>query len=50
MNIKTNLLEDYVKFGDNTKQQNTYYKTIIFLFVRIISLFSNFILFICINE
>ena len=25
MNIKTNLLEDYVNFVDNTKKQNKYF-------------------------
>ena len=33
MNIKTNLLEEYVKFVDNTKKQNKYFKVIIFLFL-----------------
>ena len=35
MNIKTNLLEDYVNFVDNTKKQNEYFKIIMFLFVII---------------
>ena len=26
MNIKTNLLEEYVNFVDNTKEQNKYFK------------------------
>ena len=26
MNIKTNLLEEYVNFVDNTKKQNNYFK------------------------
>ena len=26
MNIKTNLLEEYVNFVDNTKKQNKYFK------------------------
>ena len=28
MNLKTNLLEDYVNFVDNTKEQNEYFKLI----------------------
>ena len=35
MNIKTNLLEDYVNFVDNTKKQNKYLRIIITLFVVI---------------
>ena len=31
MNIKTNLLEDYVNFVDNTKKQHKYFTIIIFL-------------------
>ena len=27
MNIKTHLIEEYVKFVDTTKKQNTYFKT-----------------------
>ena len=38
MNIKTNLLEDYVNFVDTTTRQNTYVKIIIFFFVVIVSL------------
>ena len=45
MNIKTNLLEEYVNFGDNTKKQSKYFKIIIFLFVIILSLFLFFVLF-----
>ena len=30
MNIKTNLLEDYVNFVENTKKQNKYLKKIFF--------------------
>ena len=38
MNIKTNLLEEYVNFVDNTKKQNRYFKIIIldiFKFIRV---------------
>ena len=31
MNIKTNLLEEYVNFVDNTKKQNGYFKIIILI-------------------
>ena len=44
MNIKTNLLEEYVNFVDNTKKQNRYFK-IIFLIVVILCLFLFFVLF-----
>ena len=33
LNIKTNLLEKYVNFVDNTKKQNNYFKIIMFLIV-----------------
>ena len=36
MNIRTNLLEDYVNFVDITKKQNRYFKIFIFLIVIII--------------
>ena len=36
MNIKTNLLEDYVNFVDNTKKQSKYFKIFIFLFMVIL--------------
>ena len=36
MNIKTNLLEEYVNFVDNTKKQNKYFKIFISLIVIII--------------
>ena len=38
MNIKTNLLEEYVNFGDNTKKQNKNFWifTIILVFIVII--------------
>ena len=35
MNIKTNLLEEYVNFVDKTKKQNKYFKKIMFLMVII---------------
>ena len=41
MNIKTNLLEEYVNFVDNTKKQNKYFKIIIILIVIIMFLFLN---------
>ena len=36
MNIKTNLLEDYVNFVDSTKTQTTHFKRNIVSFVTII--------------
>ena len=36
MNIKTKLLEEYVNFVDNTKQQNKNLYTIILVFIVII--------------
>ena len=39
MNIKTNLLEEYVNFVDNTKKQNKYFKLSLFLIVIIMFLF-----------
>ena len=50
MNIKTKLLDVYVKFVDTTKKQNKYLKTIIILFVVIVSLFLFFVLFKYLNE
>ena len=38
MNIKTNLLEEYVNFVDNTKKQK-YFKIIMFLIVIIMFFF-----------
>ena len=38
MNIKTNLLEEYVNFVDSTKKQNNYFK-IFFIIVIIMFLF-----------
>ena len=39
MNIKTNLLEEYVNFVDNTKKQNKYFKIFIILIVIIMFVF-----------
>ena len=44
MIIKTNLLEDYVNFVDNTKKQNKYFTVKVFLIVIIIFLFLFFLL------
>ena len=38
MNVKTNLLEDYVYFVDNTKKQKKSFKIIMLFFVFISSL------------
>ena len=45
MNIKTNLLEEYVNFVDNTEKQKRYFKIIIFLVAIIMFLFPFFLLF-----
>ena len=45
MNIKTNLLEEYVNFVDNTKKQNKYFKIFIILIVLIMFLFLCFVLY-----
>ena len=50
MNIKINLLEEYVNFVDNTKKQNKYFKVFINLFVVILCLILFFVLFKYINE
>ena len=50
MNIKTNLLEEYVNFVDVTKKQNKYFKTILFVIVIIMCLLLFFVLFKYINE
>ena len=50
MNIKTNLLEEYVNFVDNTKKQNNYFKINLTLFVVILCLILFFVLFKYINE
>ena len=39
MNIKTNLLEEYVNFVDNTKKQNKYFKLFLFLIAIIVFFF-----------
>ena len=44
MNIKTNLLEEYVDFFDNTKKQNKNFKIFIILIVLIMFLFLFFVL------
>ena len=44
MNIKTNLLEEYVNFVDNTKKQNKYFKIFIILIVTIMFVFLFFVL------
>ena len=41
MTIKTNLLEEYVNFVDNTKKQNNYFKLGI-IFIAIIMFFIMF--------
>ena len=50
MNIKTNLIEEYVNFVDNTKKQNKYSKIILILFVAILCLILFFVLFKYLNE
>ena len=45
MNIKTNLLEEYVNFVDNTKKQTKYFKVSIVLIAISIFLFLCFVLF-----
>ena len=49
MNIKTNLLEEYVNFVESTKKQSKYFK-MIFLFAIILTSFSFFVLFKYLNE
>ena len=44
MNIKTNLLEEYVNFVDSTKKQYKYFEIIIILIVIIMFLFLFFVL------
>ena len=44
MNIKTNLLEEYVNFVDNTKKQNEYFEIFLFLIAIIMFLFLFFLL------
>ena len=50
MNIKTNLLEEYVNFVDNKKKQNKYFKIIITLFVVILCLILFFVFIKYLNE
>ena len=50
INNKTNLLEEYVNFVDNTKKQNKYFKIISILFVVILCLFFVFVLLDYLNE
>ena len=50
MNIKTNLLEEYVNFVDNTKKQSIYFKINIILFVIIVFLFCFLFYYIILNE
>ena len=45
MNIKTNLLEEYANFVDNTNKQNKYFKIFLFLMVIIMFLFLCYVLF-----
>ena len=45
LNIKTNLLEEYVNFVDTTKKQNKYFKIVISLIVIVIGLFLFIFLF-----
>ena len=50
MNIKTNLLEEYVNFVDNTKKQNKYFKITLIFFVVILCLFLFFVFINYLNE
>ena len=43
--IKTKLLEEYLKFVDNTKKQNKFFKIFLFLIAIIMFLFLFFVLF-----
>ena len=45
MNIKTNLLDEYVNFVEKTKKQNKYFKVFIILFVVILCSILFFVLF-----
>ena len=45
MNTKTNLLEIFVNFVDNTKKQNEHFKIFLFLIVTIMFLNLFFLLF-----
>ena len=44
MNIKTNLLVEYVNFVDNTKKQNKYFEIFLFVVAIIMFLFLIFVL------
>ena len=50
MNIKTNLLDEYVNFVDNTKKQNEHFKIIEILFVVTLCLFLFSVSFKYLNE
>ena len=50
MNIKTNLLEEYVNFVDNTKKQNKNFRIFLFLMVLIMFLFLCYVLLIKLCE
>ena len=50
MNIKTNLLEEYVNLVDSTGEQIKHFKVFIVLIVVIFCLFLFFVLFIYLNE
>ena len=50
MNIKTNLLEDYVNFVDTTTRQITYLKIINFLSAMTTSLYLFYLLYKYLNE
>ena len=39
MNIKTNLLEEYVNFVDNTKKQNKHFKIFFKIFINLVLFF-----------
>ena len=45
MNIKTDLLKEYVEFVDNTKKQKKFLKVFIILFVIIMVLFLFYVTF-----
>ena len=50
MNIKTNLLEEYINFVDNTKKQNKYFKIILIFFMVVLCSILIFVLFNYLNE
>ena len=50
MNIKTNLLEEYVNFVDTTKKQNKYFKNFIILILKIVFLFLFLFYYTILNE